>query len=159
RLYRRACDAEDGGGCSSLGWLYERGEVVSKNVQLARNLYIQGCKYGERLPENAVFNNGRIGCFFLGLLFLIGGIVKLDLVRAAELFRASCETDTPIACTELGRQYENGSGVTRDLARARELYDRACKSAVPEGCALLGRLYANGLGMEPDFSRAKGLLE
>jgi hypothetical protein len=48
QLYKQGCDGGDLQGCSNLGWLYEKGAGVSKDLTRARELYKQACDGGNQ---------------------------------------------------------------------------------------------------------------
>ncbi len=46
--FEKACDLNNGGGCSNLGVLYQNGEGVEKNLIKAAQFYSKACKLGDR---------------------------------------------------------------------------------------------------------------
>ncbi|MCK5799667.1 MAG: sel1 repeat family protein, partial [Deltaproteobacteria bacterium] len=88
--------------------------------------------------------------------------IKVDLERAAELYRRACDAKIPrggiaAACTNLGYLYGKGRGMPKDYAKAVVLYRRGCEGGSLLGCSNLGVLYEKGLGVSRDASRARAL--
>ncbi|WP_371937994.1 tetratricopeptide repeat protein [Helicobacter pylori] len=52
--FEKACDLNNGGGCSNLGVLYQNGEGVEKNLIKATYFYSKACKLGEQLACKAL---------------------------------------------------------------------------------------------------------
>ncbi|GAA8464445.1 hypothetical protein KKKH24_00460 [Helicobacter pylori] len=46
--FEKACDLNNGGGCSNLGVLYQNGEGVEKNLIKAAYFYSKACKLGNQ---------------------------------------------------------------------------------------------------------------
>ncbi|GAA8323806.1 hypothetical protein HpBT193_05340 [Helicobacter pylori] len=46
--FEKACDLNDGGGCSNLGVLYQNGQGVEKNLTKAAQFYSKACKLGNQ---------------------------------------------------------------------------------------------------------------
>ncbi len=65
--FEKACDLNNGGGCSNLGVLYQNGQGVEKDLIKAAYFYSKACD----------LNNGR-GCGNLGVLYHNGDGVKRD---------------------------------------------------------------------------------
>jgi TPR repeat protein len=45
-LYQHACEQGDGPGCNSLGFMYEKGDMVKQDLGLAVQLYKRSCDLG-----------------------------------------------------------------------------------------------------------------
>ncbi|AQM65368.1 Putative beta-lactamase [Helicobacter pylori SS1] len=58
KYFEKACDLKYGGGCGSLGMLYEYGQGVEKNLIKAAQLYTKACELKE-----------GVGCKRLGSLY------------------------------------------------------------------------------------------
>lgn len=46
RYFEKACDLNNGGGCSNLGVLYQNGQGVEKDLIKAAYFYTKACKLG-----------------------------------------------------------------------------------------------------------------
>jgi TPR repeat protein len=97
----------------------------------------------------------------LASLYDGGGGVRVDRVKAADLYRDACGLGSPDACDQLGNNYYNGTGVEKDDSRAKTLYAKAtslyrgaCDIGQAASCSLLGYRYYTGVGAGQDYSRA-----
>ena len=86
----RGCNLGNAASCTSLGFLYDRGDGVTQSFPRAAELYEQGCEGGDGL-----------GCMGLGLLYETGQGVAQNHVRAQELFQRGCDGGVEIACNAL----------------------------------------------------------
>ncbi len=75
KYFEKACDLNNGGGCSNLGVLYQNGQGVEKDLIKAAYFYSKACE----------LNNGD-GCGALGGLYYNGDGVKQDSKKAVALF-------------------------------------------------------------------------
>jgi hypothetical protein len=98
-----------------------------------------------------------VQCNDLGVTYLHGYDVPVDLSIALRAFERSCLEGSPDGCGNLGALYENGLQVAVDLAQAARLYAQACGLGSALACSNLGALYARGLGVERDASEAERL--
>ncbi len=48
KYFEKACDLNNGGGCGSLGMLYEYGQGVEKNLTKADQYISKACKLGDQ---------------------------------------------------------------------------------------------------------------
>ncbi len=146
---RKECDLKNADSCNSLGFNYEFGEGIDKNINKANELYKKACDL-----------DYAKGCNNLGLNYLKGiGVVK-DIEMAKEFFKKGCSLEYELACnnscnlgdnlicTKLGYNYEKGFGVVKNLNKANEFYKKACDLGDGSGCSNLGINYADGTGVE-----------
>lgn len=102
-LLREQCDAGDPDACLNL-------QTIKDNVALA-----EACAKG--------FPNG---CYNLGVRYRIGdGPLKVDLVRAADLFEKACQLGYAYGCNDLGALYLKGTGVPQSKTRAAGYFRKA----------------------------------
>ncbi len=114
-LAKRGCDA-DSAQCVALGFRYETGRGVGKNLKQGAALYDRAC--GARSGD---------GCLRLARMHDRGrGVVK-DVALATSLEGKSCELHHAQACRALAHRYEYGIGVSKDLVRAKDMLREACE--------------------------------
>ncbi|GHS43775.1 hypothetical protein JP0125_02660 [Helicobacter pylori] len=90
KYFEKACDLNNGGGCSGLGFLYGSGKGVEKNSKKATYLYSKACELKE-----------GDGCGALGGLYYNGDGVKQDSKKAVALFEKACKLGYKKACEML----------------------------------------------------------
>ncbi|EPZ67550.1 beta-lactamase [Helicobacter pylori UM038] len=88
--FEKACDLNNGGGCSNLGVLYQNGQGVEKDLIKAAYLYSRACELKDGW-----------GCSFLGVLYYNGDGVKQDSKKAVALFEKACKLGYKKACEML----------------------------------------------------------
>ncbi len=88
--FEKACDLNNGGGCSGLGFLYKDGQGVEKNLIKAAYFYSKACELKE-----------GDGCGALGGLYYNGDGVKQDSKKATTLFEKACKLGYQLACEML----------------------------------------------------------
>jgi len=96
-------------------------------------------------------------CNDLGVTYLRGYGVPVDVSIALRAFERACLEGSPDGCGNLGALHENGLEVAINLAEAARLYEQACSMGSALGCSNLGALYARGRGVERDLDEAQGL--
>ncbi len=127
--YLKACQLGDGAGCTNLGFLYENGTGVEKDLARAAALYKRGCDA-----------RNSLGCNNLGVLHDAGRGVAKDEALAAQLFKNGCDLGYHRACNNLALDYEFGTGVSKDRQTAAGFYRRACDGGYAKGCESLKRI-------------------
>jgi uncharacterized protein len=146
--YRKECEKGKARGCYNLGYRYEKGKGIRKDVVRAANLYEQSCEMGDIL-----------GCNNLGVLYETGNGVPKNVVKAAQLYTRACDKKDYLACRNLGYMYSNGLGVEQNAARAVELYQLSCDHDEIKGCYNLGVLYETAKGVPADYIKALALYQ
>ena len=110
----------------NLGWLYQNGQGVPKDLGKAAELYQKAADQGDGAALGWLYQNGQ-------------GVPK-DLGKAAELYQRAADQGYAFAQNNLGWLYENGQGVPKDLAKAAELYQKAANHGYEPAIANLKRL-------------------
>jgi uncharacterized protein len=181
----RKCDKKDLAACVRLGWMYEYGHDVDRDLGKSFGLYKQACdgksmpgcvhlgvmyEYGKGVAtdqaraaaeyKRACDGKDPYGCANLGLMYAAGkgGLAK-DGARAAELFQTSCDGGDLWGCVHLGWAYDVGIGVAKDDAKAFRLYQEVCDKQLPYACARLGLMFEFGHGTKKDAKRAVTLYD
>ena len=97
-----------------MGYLYENGDGVPKNMAQAAQWYEKGAHMGEAASEAA-----------LGLLYEQGNQLPDDWVTAAQWYQKSAAQNNASGQFRLGRAFEYGVGVPLNLDMAASWYDKA----------------------------------
>jgi len=97
-----------------MGYLYENGDGVQKNMAEAARWYAKGASMGECKSEAA-----------LGSLYEAGNQVADNWVTAAQWYQKSALQSCEAGESRLGRAYEYGIGVPINLSDATSWYDKA----------------------------------
>jgi TPR repeat protein len=98
-----------------------------------------------------------VSCNDLGVTYLKGYGVPVDVRAALRAFERSCQHGNPDGCGNLGALYESGLGVVASLTEATWLYEQACSMGCALACSNLGALYARGRGVARDIDEARRL--
>jgi Ankyrin repeats (3 copies)/Sel1 repeat len=136
----------DAWACARLGWNYEHGQGVTKDLERSARLYEQSCDRGHAW-----------GCYALGYACAHGTGVARDEARATQLFRRGCDGGYGESCGQLAHRLQLGIAIARDEAAAVPLFEKACKGGDPWSCWQLGEAYAEGVGTPRNAGRASEL--
>jgi TPR repeat protein len=127
----------------SLGFCYDRGEGVAKDMEQAVNWYRKSAEQGY---PNAQYSLGN--CYKVGL-----GVAK-DPVEAVKWYRKAAESGFAQAQFNLGVCCHNGEGLPADAVEAASWFGRAAKRGLVEAQCLLALGYAKGDGVAKDMGLA-----
>ena len=155
--YEQACDGGNALACTNLGYMYEHGEGVAKDLEAGLRLFRKGC------DGSACTGPNNLGCVNLGRAYRDGIGTPVDAVRAMGLFRDVCER-TPVneqdgqtihrSCSLAGTIILFGKVPVRDVSRALSLLEKGCAAGDTFGCFNLGVLYEFGDEVTKDATRA-----
>jgi hypothetical protein len=126
-------------GQNKLGWLYDLGRGVPKDLTAAFAWFRKAAEQG--LPE-AQTN--------LGLAYFNGRGVAQDRAEAVVWFRKAAEQGYAPAQATLGGIYMAGSGATKDYAEAAVWLRKAAEQGEPKAQHDLAMIYERGLGVPSD---------
>lgn len=119
-LYSNAAEQGHTGALTNLGYLYEIGRGVPKNLELAINSY-----------QKAAMQGNAIAQFDLGVLYESKKNPQSPNYREAlSWYEKAARQDFSLAQYNLGILYENGKGTKRDMKIANEYYKKAAKQSV-----------------------------
>ncbi|GAA6953807.1 hypothetical protein CHC183_02140 [Helicobacter pylori] len=90
KYFERACELNSGSGCNFLGFLYENGQGVEKDLIKAAYFYSRACE----------LNSGG-GYAALGDLYYDGEGVEKNLTKAAYFYSKACKLGYKKACEML----------------------------------------------------------
>lgn len=130
-----AAKQNNSGALNSLGYFYNNGFGVKKNIKLAFKYYQLAAKQGH-----------RIGIFNVGFSYMMGYAGYIDQKKAAILFKKASDLGYIPAKVRLGYAYDVGAGVKQDKKIAFKLYKEAALKGEPNGQFNLGGLYYMGEG-------------
>ena len=139
--YQTSCAAGGLDWCMNLGFMYEYGQGLPKDLARAMALYKQAC-------------DTKIGtwCVNLAMDQLDSGVAPAKGPLA--LLEKTCAAKVPLGCGALGHLYLNGArGVAADPAKGAALLARACGGADKDSCAELGAVLALGRSVPADPAR------
>ncbi len=90
KYFEKACELNSGSGCNFLGFLYENGQGVEKDLIKAAYFYPKACE----------LNSGG-GRAALGDLYYDGEGVEKNLIKAAQFYSKACRLGDRKACESL----------------------------------------------------------
>jgi TPR repeat protein len=116
-------------GCDSLASDFEKGNGVPKDLGRAVELRARGCKLGF-----------KIGCAFLGWMYVEGTGVAIDEAKGVALMEAGCSEgdlfDTG-PCEWAADYLIQPEFANYDPAKAKRLYQMACRGGRGSACEKL----------------------
>lgn len=118
KLISKSCDLHPGLGCIQLGDIF----LNANNYKKAIQYYSKAC-YGS-----------KSGCYQLAKIYYDGKGVKLNKLKAIDLFKVACENYGKDACVDLGFEYYNGTTVSKDIVKAKEYSKKGCELGNQNGC-------------------------
>ena len=126
---RKAADLGHAAAQTALGYCYEMGDGVTKNLVEAVNWYRKAADQG---LADAQLN--------LGYCYDMGNGVEKDMHEAVKLYRMAAEQGNAIAQYNLGNCYRGGRGVAVDLAEAKKWYQKAADQGYENAKLVLASL-------------------
>lgn len=122
RHYCNAADFGDAKGAFYVGYMYERGEGVQKNIKSAVEWYTKSAKMGNRGAQHN-----------LGFFYYSGIGVERNLKLAYELFMMAAKQGKADSMLNIGVMYENGEYLAKDYHKALEWYRKAADNGNSDG--------------------------
>lgn len=122
RHYYNAANFGDAEGALYVGYMYERGEGVQKNIRSAVEWYVKSANMGNRGAQHN-----------LGVFFYNGTGVEKNLEVAYEFFWTAAKQGKADSMLNIGVMYENGEYVAKDYHKALEWYRKAADYGNPDG--------------------------
>lgn len=141
--YRRAAEMGHAPSQNDLGWLYQNGWGVGRDLGQAVHWYRQAAAQG-----NAA------GQLNLGWMYQKGWGVPRDYLEAARWYRLAAAQNNGTAADNLGVLYRDGLGVRRDHAEAVAWFRKSAAAGSAWGQNNLGWMYQNGWGVPRDHAEA-----
>ena len=146
------------GGLIKLGDEYYIGELARLESQLLRNDDFYGSWLDD---ERAILKNDTrfaIPNVILGLIYMVGVHVNVDIDKAESYFHESIKLGSPFAYKYLS-VIENGRG---NKQKGSEYMEKAVSLGDPEAMVMLGYYYVYEITLEggqPDYKRARNLFQ
>lgn len=112
KSYRKQAD-KNGDACYELGYMYQNGYGVDKDMEQAKYYYKSGAMLGDR---NAAWR--------LGLIY----IDEMEYTEAYKFLLRASEAGQGMAMFELAKLYENGLGTAYNREKAIEWYKKCAES-------------------------------
>lgn len=130
--YEKACAADVGDACGTLGWEMYTGEDDPADVKVkALGFLDKACKLGS-----------PVGCENAGFVTEDG---FSDYPKAAAYFNRGCKFGNGFACFSVAQYYFDGdNGMPKDNARGLALLGRACDANNADECDDLALVYYEG---------------
>ena len=126
-----------------LGWLYEQGQGVTKDLGKAFEWFKQAAVQGYEVAQNDV-----------GYAYRYGLGVEKDSSEALRWFRLSADQGHAYAQYNLASMLDAGEGTPQDYAQAAKYYRQAADQGHAAAAFSLGWLYRKGNGVEQNDTNA-----
>ena len=143
KWYRKAAEQGFADAQNSLGFCYENGEGVTKDILEAVKWYRKAAEQG--------FAKAQCN---LGYCYEKGKGVTQDYYEAVKWYRKAAEQGLARAQHNLGYCYDIGNGVTQDYYEAVKWYRKAAEQGHATAQNNLGGCYENGDGVTKDINEA-----
>lgn len=122
RHYCNAADFGDAKGAFYVGYMYEHGEGVQRNIKSAVEWYTKSAEMGNRGAQHN-----------LGFFYYSGTGVEQNLKLAYEFFMMAAKQGKVDSMLNIGVMYENGEYVAKDYHKALEWYRKAADNGNSDG--------------------------
>jgi enhanced entry protein LpnE len=103
RLYRKAAQANVPAAIHNIGYMYQHGAGVDKDLTEAVNWYTKAANLGFATSQ-----------YDLAFMYYHGWGVKQDVKKAFSLFKQAADAGLPESISNVGHMYAQGEGVGRD---------------------------------------------
>ncbi|MGH9685768.1 MAG: tetratricopeptide repeat protein [Candidatus Acidiferrales bacterium] len=130
-------------GFDDLGWLYEEGYGVNKDVDKAFSLFNEAAKRGS-----------AEGTYRVGVSYFWGLGVQKDRSAACQWFIRAASSGYPDAEQETGFCYYNGTGVAQDHGTAFQWFARAGQAGLVDARIIVADMLDRGDGWNQDSAAA-----
>jgi len=143
KWFRKAAEQGYAEAQNNLGYCYEYGQGVEKNLAEAVSWYRKAAEQGHAAAQT---NLG--GCYKQGYG------VEQNFTEAVSWYRKAAEQGNAVAQGNLGVCYKIGQGVEQSYTEAVSWYRKAAEQGLAEAQFLLGLCYKQGRGVEQSFTEA-----
>lgn len=126
-----------------LGWMYQHGEGVDKDMKVGFEWYLKAAESGFADAQYDVAN-----------LYRRGEGTQINFKEAEKWYRMAASQNHSLAESSLAHYYEEGIVVKKDLKKAYELYLKAAGHGRSDANVAIGRFYENGIVVEKNQKEA-----
>ena len=126
-----------------LGFMYEHGLVLNKNIQHALQWYRKSAEQGNALAQ-----------FNLGAMYKNGQGVEKDYSKAIEWYTKAANQSHAYAQYNLAGIYKNGQGIEKNYIKALEWFIQAANQGLARAQKALGDMYFCGQGVSQNKQKA-----
>jgi TPR repeat protein len=176
RIWRAMAEQGDAEAQFRLGYMYIRGQGISKDLDKGMELIFEAADRGgvsamtfvasalsakdpekaEKWWRKAADLGDALAQLNLGMYFEQGlGGVPRDYEEAARWYRKAAEQGNPVAQYSLGLIYQNGrQGVPIDFAEAMKWHRTAADQGYAPSQSSLGAMYGVGQGVPQDYAES-----
>eukprot|EP01130_Rhizamoeba_saxonica_P012447 TRINITY_DN5251_c0_g1_i1.p1 TRINITY_DN5251_c0_g1~~TRINITY_DN5251_c0_g1_i1.p1 ORF type:complete len:513 (+),score=130.91 TRINITY_DN5251_c0_g1_i1:22-1560(+) len=138
--YRTAAEDGDAESQYQLALIYDKGEGVPQDKEVAKQWYLKAADQGHTESE-----------YMVGSIYLNGGFDdQIDYRAAYEWFKKAAAKDHSEAQVNLGFLYLNGSGIERNMIQAKRWIKRAMDLDNEYALGMMAEIYE----MEGDIQKA-----
>ena len=155
KYLKKACNKNVASSCSLLGRLYKEKSIQEYSLDKSKNYYDKAVV----LYKKSCNNRDAYSCYQLGLYYILGKIVKEDLLLGNSFFEKSCEYGYADGCINIGDSYSNGKSISKDRVKAIKYLKRACNMNKATGCMLLANIYSDKNSTKEEIKLSKELYE
>lgn len=148
-LIKKAADAGYSVACVDLGWLYENGQGVERDLTKAFEYYLKGVKKGN-----------SIGLCNVGIFYEYGKGVGMDQEKAFAYYFASAEKKNPRGAYKVGYFYQyKDTPEGNSYWKAAKWYKIAAQDNFKPAIVELAVLMYDGTGVKQNRAKAIEMLE
>ena len=179
KYFKKASDMGHSRASYVVGYIYDHGQGIKKNIQIANTYYKKAVNQKEKSLNQNSYNdqndetinidikrveelaeNGDSDAqLSLGREYLFGKIVNKDPQKALKYIKKSAEQGNSIAQFFLGSVYLGKLGIEKNYDEAVKWFKKSAEQGDENGMLGLAGMYLYGLSVPKDIKRAIILLE
>lgn len=133
QLIRKSIDLGSAYGMNNLGWMYQNGFGITKDLNEAVKWYRMSAEHGD-----------PVGQLDLGGLYSSGKGVTQDYAEAMKWYRMAADQGHAEGFSAIANMYYNGKGVAQDYAEAMKWYKKADEKGLTWAKYYVGLCYEKG---------------
>ncbi len=141
--HQQKADMGDARAQTQLGWYYQEGIGIPRDVKKAVELYLKAADQGNSDAQNN-----------LGWCYQNGIDIAEDLQRAIFYYKKAADQGNALAQYNLGRCYQTGTGVEKDMKTAVSYYIKSAAQGYMHAQINLGWCYEQGAGVRKNGQEA-----